>query len=328
MKLICATHGHCFDGLSSAVLFLRAKKHGALGLGKDVSFELHACGYGPRQTRPESLLRSGGTLAILDYRYAALPELGYYFDHHRTAFENAGDREHFEARRALEPDRFIFDESASSCTKLLAEHLAGKAGLDLADLQELVSWADVVDSAKFESARAASNYDHPILRLVSVVEQYGDAEFLAKAVPILESSPLLDFSRSDFVERRYASIRPHQEHYLKLMRSRGTLGSRVAYVDITDEPVHAISKFAVYAEFPDARYSVVVARLKSALKISVGYNPWCGSALEHDIGTLCARHGGGGHPVVGGIAFSLDELERAKLVASSLAETLELGGEA
>lgn len=328
MKLFCATHGHCFDGLCSAVLFSRAMRHGALDLSPDLPFELLACGYGPRQARPESLQLAGSKLAILDYRYAALPELEYYFDHHRTAFDCHAERQDFEARQERSPSHFAFDDAASSCTKLLADHLHKTAGLDLTDLGELITWADTVDSARFESPIAASNYEHPVLRLVSVVEQYGDSAFLKEAVPILESGSLLAFSRSSFVERKYATIRPHHEHYLNLVRTRGAVEGRVAFVDMTDEPVHAISKFAVYAEFPQALYSVVLARLKSALKISVGYNPWCGPALDHDIGTLCALHGGGGHPVVGGIAFSLEELDKARTVASNLARTLELRGEA
>jgi hypothetical protein len=326
MRMLCATHGHCFDGLASAVIFLRAAKKGALGLDPSAPVEFAACGYGPRQPRPETVAQDASELAILDYRYSTLPELKYYFDHHRTAFANTSERNDFQERQRKAPERFRYDETASSCTKLLAEHLGQREALDLSDLRDLICWADIVDSARFESPKAASNFDNPVMRLVSVVEQYADAAFLRDAVPILESSPLLDFCRSELVERRFASLRPHQEHYRSLVKTRGTLSDRVAFVDMTDEAVHAISKFAVYAEFPGALYSVVLARLKSALRISVGYNPWCGMAREHDIGTLCAGHGGGGHPVVGGIAFPLDELERARRVASGLATTLAREG--
>jgi len=69
-------------------------------------------------------------------------------------------------------------------------------------------------------------------------------------------------------------------------------------------------------------YSVIVGLLKSGAKISVGYNPWSGQTLDRDISAICARYGGGGHPVVGGIAFKSSELDRARSVAREIAEEL------
>jgi len=326
MNFLIASHGHCFDGLASATLFLRAVRRSALGLSPDSKLDFAALGYGPRQPRPETLAPNFSQLAILDYRYSAQKELCYYFDHHRTAFANAEDRADFEQRRAALPSRYVYDETLTSCTKLLAEHLAQQEGLALDDISELIRWADIVDSARFSDAQAASDYDNPVLQLVSVVEQYGDANFYRQAAPMLESTPLLDVCRSKLVEERYASISPHQKSYFNLVRSRGVQANRVAFVDLSQDTIHAVSKFAVYAEFPRALYSVVLARLKSAFRISVGYNPWCGQAREHDIGTMCAEHGGGGHPVVGGIALQLNELDRARTIAKNLATALEIEG--
>jgi hypothetical protein len=66
----------------------------------------------------------------------------------------------------------------------------------------------------------------------------------------------------------------------------------------------------------------VIGRLKHGPKISVGYNPWSGTPLDTDISSICARYGGGGHPVVGGIAFSNAELEQARTVARQIADEL------
>jgi len=45
---------------------------------------------------------------------------------------------------------------------------------------------------------------------------------------------------------------------------------------------------------------------------------------SHDIASICARYGGGGHPVVGAISLPPDQLERAREVAREI--VLELGG--
>jgi nanoRNase/pAp phosphatase (c-di-AMP/oligoRNAs hydrolase) len=54
----------------------------------------------------------------------------------------------------------------------------------------------------------------------------------------------------------------------------------------------------------------------------VGYNPWSGQPLDTDISAICARHGGGGHPVVGGIAFPASEIDRARSVAREITNEL------
>jgi nanoRNase/pAp phosphatase (c-di-AMP/oligoRNAs hydrolase) len=57
-------------------------------------------------------------------------------------------------------------------------------------------------------------------------------------------------------------------------------------------------------------------------KISVGYNPWCGQPLDTDISAICARHGGGGHSVVGGISFNATDVERARNISQQIVQEL------
>ena len=93
MRAVVATHGHCFDGLCSAVVFSRLL--GALR-GPATRFHYASCGYSPTQRPLEGLL-DGDENAILDYRFCATPKLGWYFDHHRTAFGSDADRAFYDA---------------------------------------------------------------------------------------------------------------------------------------------------------------------------------------------------------------------------------------
>ena len=94
------------------------------------------------------------------------------------------------------------------------------------------------------------------------------------------------------------------------------------FVDLTDAVLESVGKFVTYALYPASTYSVIVGLLKGGVKISVGYNPWSGHPLDTDISAICARWGGGGHPVVGGISFKGSELERAREVAAQIADEL------
>ncbi|HEX6275823.1 MAG TPA: hypothetical protein VFZ53_22430 [Polyangiaceae bacterium] len=321
MKLVVASHGHCFDGLASAVLFTRlAESLGRKQGGAPLEATYRACGYGNGQQRADDQLLTGTENAILDYRYHPSENLTWYFDHHRTAFASDADRAHFEARR--DTGRFFFDAACSSCTKLIAEVSRERFGVESPDLDELVAWADRIDAARFESAAEAVDRSDPVMRLVSVVEHYGDDAFLQRFVPELSKRSLGDVARSPEIVQRYRPLGKKHDRFVERVRQSSLLQGRVVFVDLTAEVLESVGKFVTYALYPNSVYSVIVGLLKSGPKISVGYNPWSGRSLDADISSICARYGGGGHPVVGGIAFGTAELERARTVAREIAEEL------
>jgi hypothetical protein len=316
MKVVVATHGHCFDGLASAVVFTKLLRHLH---GPDIQFEYHACGYGTGQKVATPGLLSGDVNAILDYRFCAAESLDWYFDHHRTAFASDSDREFFSGRKSS--GRYFFEPDYSSCTKLIADIAASRFGV-VPGLDELVKWADVIDSAAFPSAHAAIDRSAPEMQLVSVVEQHGNDALITELVEKLETDSLSVVASSEAIRRRFAPIGDRQRVFFDAVSQRALDGGRAVYVDLTDAAVDLIGKFVTYALFPKSTYSVVVAKLKRGFKISVGYNPWSGNPLDTDISAICARYGGGGHPVVGGISLGDGERERAQQIASEIYQEL------
>jgi len=317
MKLVVATHGHCFDGLASAALFTRLIERTQAGT---IDFTYRACGYGGGQARPDDAMLSGDENAILDYRYYPTDKLGWYFDHHRTAFGSPEERAHFEARTG--GGRFFYDADASSCTKLIARVSRDTFGVEDPSLDELVSFADRIDAARFDSAAEAVDRSSPLMRLVSVVEHHGDDGFLSRLVPELLSRSLAEVAALPAIQNRYRPLGKKHERFVDRVKTSSRRLGRVVFVDLTEEVLDSVGKFVTYALFPDSVYSVVIGRLKHGPKISVGYNPWSGAPLDTDISSICARYGGGGHPVVGGIAFSNAELEQARTVARAIAAEL------
>lgn len=318
MRFVCATHGHCFDGLASAVVFTRFLR----AVTPEAVVEYRACGYGMNQPKADASSLSGEQNAVLDFRFGDLPRLTWYFDHHKTAFPTPDDERAFAERREREPLRFFYDAAYSSCTKLIADVAASRFSLALDDLRPLVEWADVVDAARFPTAAAAVDRENPVMQLVAVVEHYGDDRFVSKAVPQLLEKPLEEVARSNLVSGKYKALGEKHERFTARVRERGHVQGRVVHVDLTDGPVDAIAKFATYAMYPDTMYSVVVGLLSGGVKIAVGYNPWCGAPRDVDVSAICSRFGGGGHPVVGGIAFPRAEVDRARSIAQQIADEL------
>ncbi|MGH7293616.1 MAG: hypothetical protein ACRELB_01725, partial [Polyangiaceae bacterium] len=168
--VVVATHGHCFDGLCSAVMFTRLHRH--LYPGGGATFAYHGAGYGPGQNGVDPKVLSGDVNAILDFRYSPLPRLDWYFDHHVSAFVSPADRADFERRAAEQGDgtarHFFHDGAYSSATKLIADVGRDRFGLDPAPTAELVRWADMIDSAAFPNASMAVERSVPELELMTV----------------------------------------------------------------------------------------------------------------------------------------------------------------
>lgn len=324
-NVVVATHGHCFDGLCSAALFTRL--YGHLHEGEPVSFSYRAMGYGPGQNGVDPSVLVGDDNVILDYRYSASPKLTWYFDHHVSAFPASGDRASYDARAAEgedEPEarRFFHDGGYGSCTKLIADVGRARFGLDTSDLDGLVRWADMIDSASFPNAQMAVTKVEPVLHLMTVVENYANDEFITKMIPRLLAEPLEAVASSPDIAAAYAPLAEKHDAFVELVKAHATTAGPVVLVDLSATIVEVGAKFVTYALWPESAYSVVVTRSSSKCKISIGYNPWSSIPRRHDIARICERYGGGGHPVVGAVSVPADQAERARTIAREITDEL------
>ena len=323
-QVVVATHGHCFDGLCSAVMFTRLYRH--LAPSDGASFEYHGAGYGPGLNGVDPKLLVGDSNAILDFRYSPIAKLNWYFDHHVSAFVTPGDRESYE-RVAAEGEahgrRQMFHDGAyTSATKLIADIGAARFGLDPAPTAELVRWADMIDSAAFPSAEMAVERREPVLKLMTVVENLGGDAFITKMVPRLLTESLEDVAQSSEVVQAYEPLGRAHEEFIRQVEQRAHAVGNVIVVDLSDKLVEVAGKFVTYALYPESAYSVMLSRSKSKCKISIGYNPWSSHPRRHNIAAICERHGGGGHPVVGAVSLPAEKVEDARRLALSIAEEL------
>jgi hypothetical protein len=319
MLAVVATHGFCFDGLCSAVLFTQLLRH--LRHDKPYSFRYHSMTYGPQETGVDPKLLCGDENAILDYRFSPSNNLQWYFDHHVSAFGAPGDREVFEA--AVREKTLFHDVAYGSCTKLIADVGREKFGLDVAPFQSMIDWADMIDRAAFPSAEMAVSRKEPVMQLMTVVEHMGNDSFLGRMVVRLLLEKLEDVARASDIQALYAPIHKAHLEYVEHVKQLAKVEGEVVYVDLTEVVVEAPGKFVTYALYPEKPYSVYVTRGKKRCKISVGYNPWCGAERKHNIAAICERFGGGGHPVVGAVSTTSEEVERAKQIAREITEELK-----
>lgn len=315
--MVVAAHGHCFDGLVSAAMFTHLRR--SISQDKRFRFTYRSCGYGPNmQNVPEKWLR-GDENAIVDFRYVPTPRLTWFFDHHVTAFSSdAQQREALEGR-----DRYFYDPTYGSCTKLIADVGKERYGVSFEPFADLVTWADRIDSANFESAQQAIDRGDPVMQLAAVVEQRGDAALLTDLVPRLLTEPVGEVAADESIQAIFAPIRDAQAATLERIGSAMDRRGDVVFVDLHEAPLSASGKFVAYALAPECVYSVSLIRMKQHYKVSAGYNPWSGRERRHDIASLCREHGGGGHPVVGAVSVALNKLDDARRIARDIVAKLE-----
>ena len=315
-KIVVATHGHCFDGLCSAVVFTHLRR----ALGGDLAFEYFGAGYGPGPNGVDPKKLRGDENAILDFRFSSSEKLTWYFDHHVSAFATPEDRAAFEARKA--GGKFFHDGAYPSCTKYIRDIGKSVFGVEFSSLDELVRWADIIDSAAFPSAEMAVARKEPPLRLMTVIEHLGDDAMLAKMIKRLLAEPLDAVASSKDVEDAFAPLQKAHVEFVELVRAHSVLRGDAVLVDLTDKTIDVASKFVTYALFPEELYSVVVTRSQTKCKLSIGYNPWAPRPRTHHVASICERYGGGGHAVVGAVSLPAADVARAKQIAAEIAEEL------
>jgi hypothetical protein len=317
MRIVVATHGHCFDGLASATLFTFLARSVE---SARASFEYRACAYGPSAQRPTPELFDGDRNALLDFQFVPTGNLTWYFDHHTTAFPDAAARAAFEANQRT--GRYHFDPAAGSCANVLGRVITEQYGLSLGILEPLVTLANRIDTAAFASPLEATDRSTPTARLVALVERHGDDQFLNRWVPKFLERSVEEVANDSDLAADLSAIDVEHRQFVDHVQALAVPKGPVVYADLTDRVHNSFAKFVTYALFPTSTYSVVLGRIPGATKLAVGYNPWSGNERRHNLGRLCQAHGGGGHPVVGGVAFSDDALEHAREVALSLVDVL------
>ncbi|WP_242395225.1 DHH family phosphoesterase [Anaeromyxobacter oryzisoli] len=314
MQLELLYHGNCFDGCASAALFARF-------FGEREGTRLSAISFRPLHHQqgdpfPADAFRADVT-ACVDFRFS--PRLHWWFDHHASAFPKPEDRAAFERDRSGQK---FWDPTAPSCTGFMARTLRERFGWRADDLADLVRWADVIDSAAFESAQAAVRLAEPALRIMTLLEASKDPSVPTRLIEAMQRRPLDEIAAEPWVATPLGPILERHRTNVDAVRANARLKDGVVEVDLGDTGIEGANKFIAYDLFPDARYTVVVTRDAKKTKISVGSNPWARETRTHDISKLCERYGGGGHPVVGAVSLGPDQLDEARRIAREIASAL------
>jgi hypothetical protein len=315
-------HNQCFDGACSAAVFTKLHRE---CIDSSAEYEYVGLAHKGGGAGVDEAVFGPGENAIVDFKYSRSPKLTYWFDHHQSAFMTPDDRAHFEAGQEGPAGlRQFFDPDYVSCTSFIADIGREKFGLDTSGLKELLYWADIVDGARFESAKSAVEMKEPALKIAMVIENAAGTEFIPRIIPLLTEFPLAEVLAQPFVQERVQPLMERHLAAMELIRERAELKDGVIFIDLLDRETEAVSKFIPYYDHPEATYTIVVSRSSFRTKISVGTNPWTKTSASElvNLAEICERFGGGGHARVGAISFGSGEVERAREVAVGIVTEL------
>jgi hypothetical protein len=318
-------HDKCFDGACSASLFTRF--HRECVKTADL-FSYHGLVHRAGALFDERDFVDGEN-AIVDFKYAASPRATWWFDHHQSAFLTPEDQKAFEAGQADGSQRMrkFFDPNYVSCTSLIADIGRINFGFDTGPLSELIKWADIVDGARYESAKASVEMAEPAMKLTMVIESAEDHSLVPRLIPLLTEMSLQQVLDQAFVQQLVGPLMERHWAALELIRSRAELERGVITFDITDQPTEGYNKFIPYYLHPEATYNVGLSKSSFRAKVSVGTNPWTPLAASElmNLAAICERYGGGGHARVGAISFPPDREDEARKAAREIVEELRSG---
>jgi hypothetical protein len=309
-------HDHCFDGAASAAFvtrFLESKFY------PGAEFAYRGLAHRADQLFEDGLF-DGDVNVIVDFKYSPHPNLTWYFDHHQSAFLTPEDAEHF--RRDTSGKKFL-DPSYRSCTKFIATLVKERFDFEAPDLEELVTWADIIDGALFESPEVAVEMRAPALKLTLVIEGCNGPDLVQKIILKMQREPLAQILCDPEVKAEYLRLREEHLRNIDIIRRAGSCDRGVIYFDLVDYGIEGYNKFIPYYLFPDSAYTVSVSTSSFRTKVSVGSNPWVREPLRHNLATICERYGGGGHAKVGAISFPIGAVEEARKAAAEIREELK-----
>jgi hypothetical protein len=267
-----------------------------------------------------------GENAIVDFKYSASPKVTWWFDHHQSAFLTPEDQRNFEAGQADGSQRMrkFFNPNYISCTSLIADIAQMNFGFDTAPILELIKWADIVDGARYQSAKAAVEMAESAMKLTMVIESAADNSLVPRLIPLLTEMSLQEVLDQDFVQVLLGPLMERHWAALELIRRRALVERGVITFDITDQPTEGYNKFIPYYLHPEATYNVGLSKSTFRTKVSVGTNPWTKLGPEElvNVAAICERYGGGGHARVGAISFPPDREDEARDAAKEIVAEL------
>ena len=287
-------HSPCFDGIVSAALtwdFLERREGRTVKKAIPVGYNIRSRWLSRKLLTP---------CAVVDFPYHR--QAAFWADHHSNPFLDKDAKRDFK-RRPRGP-WVVYDGRAGSCALLLHRHFADCFGFKNPRYDEMVEWADKIDSARYASVVEAVLGDAPALQIRASLAAGKGQALSRQLVHKLRKSTLDQVARLPVVRKRAAEVQRKIAAGLDRFAQAAKLhDGDIVVFDVATRKNDMISRYAPYCFFPEARYSVGIMRSPKSAKITAMRNPWREFPSVH-LGKIFEDFGGGGHQRVGAVILA------------------------
>jgi len=315
MKVRILYHDHCFDGAASAAFFTRFLKETRF---PEAEYVYTGMAHTADQLFADSMF-DGDVNAIVDFKYSPHSQLTWWFDHHQSAFLTQQDSDHFHGSH--NPLHF-FDPGYRSCTKFIRDIARDQFGYEAQDLDNLVTWADIIDGAQYATPKDAVELKSAATKLVLVIEAVKGSDMVQNIIHAMQSESLESIIATPDIAAVFDPLYQRHLRSIDLIGQKAITEEGVIFFDLIGQDLEGYNKFVPYYLFPDATYTVSVSESTFRTKVSVGSSPWA-KEVSHNLASICERYGGGGHPRVGAISFPVGAVAEARKAAAEIAAELK-----
>ncbi len=312
-QLTIYLHFPCFDGVASAVLeseVLRVSADLALNRLVPVTYGLRRKWLRTKLEKP---------CAIVDFLFH--PEADYWVDHHSTTFLDDSTQSKFlDGSRG---GRLLYDPGAKSCASVIWNACASFF-VDCDRFKELVTWANKIDSASYDSVQEAILGESPALRINKSLTIEADARYCDFLVRNLWAKGLEQTAQHAEVLRRSKRAQKKFLRGLKIAGKAIQLIDDIAVLRLEEHSDATISRYSPYYFYPEARYSIACLQYREGTKITAMRNPWL-SFESIPLDAVFGKFGGGGHQRVGSVFLPRGESANVESIVTALIEAMHQG---
>lgn len=250
--------------------------------------------------------------AVVDFLFR--DDVALWIDHHDTSFGTE------EQKRLFRPDAFhIWDPAAPSCPSVIIARSWFSPALRRR-FALWTRWADIVDSALYESPSHAMDLRSPYLRVAASIPRWVHTNAASMVVNAIANGNVQEVLRLPQVSAAVSAVAKDRETVRRRAHHRVSASGRVAYLD-QGHLRAAYDRYRAFVVAPRSQYSVAIYAAQLGWVVSVGENPWNRPAVWRNLGELCQKYGGGGRAATAGVP--VDTLDDAHSIAEVLVEELD-----
>ena len=226
------------------------------------------------------------------------PGCGLWFDHHSSEFERVSPDVDVPGTRAIAP----------SCARIVYEHYGGINRLPHMD--EMIQAVDRVDSANLNLSDVTDPKGWVLLGFLmdprtgmGRFKQFsmGNWELMEELMQCCRDYDIDELLMMPFVAERVEYYFQQNDNFRNMIMKHSRVDGDVIITDLRGiNPIYTGNRFILYSLFPEQNISIWTIDGLGGVNcvIAVGHSIFNKTSTV-DVGKAMAKHGGGGHQVVG-----------------------------